>query len=405
MKVLLFCQSIVSCWNNGHAHFLRGVTRELLRLGVKVVVYEPKDGWSRMNAVKDGGAAVLAEAAKLVSGATVHTYDVNRIDLDRATDGADLVVVQEWNAPALIAAIGQHRVAGARYVLLFHDSHHRSVTAPDEIDCTDLDGYDGVLAFGEAVRQIYLKHGWTRRAFTWHEAADTTLFRPPPYPPPQAGEDRSNYPPPLAVEGREGAAPQDTDLIWIGNWGDDERSRELSTYLIEPAAVLGLRTRIYGVRYPDQVRRMLADRGIAYAGWLPNHRAPEAYSRARATVHIPRRPYCEALRGIPTIRVFEAMACGIPLISSPWHDEERLFPEGAYLDVATRSEMSDALSRVLRDKDLAKDLVATGLQTIRARHTCAHRVRGLLSIVEELGGRTMANAPSDAASAMQPVPQ
>jgi spore maturation protein CgeB len=380
MKVVLFCQSIVSCWNNGHAHFLRGVTRELLRLGVDVVVYEPKDGWSRMNAVKDGGAAALAEAAELMSGAEVHTYDAARIDLDRATDGADLVIVQEWNAPALVAAIGKHRIGGARYTLLFHDSHHRSVTAPGELDSSDLEGYDGVLAFGEVIRQIYLKRGWTRRAFTWHEAADTTLFRP-------------------------ATAQQDTDLIWIGNWGDDERSRELNTYLIEPAAALGLRTRIHGVRYPKQVRTMLADQGIAYAGWLPNHRAPQAYSRARATVHIPRRPYCEALRGIPTIRVFEALACGIPLISSPWHDEERLFPEGAYLSVATRSEMFDALSRVLRDKDLAQDLIVTGLRTIRTHHTCAHRVRQLLSIVEELGGRTMARTWPDAASATQPVSQ
>jgi len=380
MKVVLFCQSIVSCWNNGHAHFLRGVTRELLRLGVDVVVYEPKDGWSRMNAVKDGGAAALAEAAELMSGAEVHTYDAARIDLDRATDGADLVIVQEWNAPALVAAIGKHRIGGARYTLLFHDSHHRSVTAPGELDSSDLEGYDGVLAFGEVIRQIYLKRGWTRRAFTWHEAADTTLFRP-------------------------ATAQQDTDLIWIGNWGDDERSRELNTYLIEPAAALGLRTRIHGVRYPKQVRTMLADQGIAYAGWLPNHRAPQAYSRARATVHIPRRPYCEALRGIPTIRVFEALACGIPLISSPWHDEERLFPEGAYLSVATRSEMFDALSRVLQDKDLAQDLIVTGLRTIRTHHTCAHRVRQLLSIVEELGGRTMARTWPDAASATQPVSQ
>jgi spore maturation protein CgeB len=364
----------------------------LLRLGVEVVVYEPKDGWSRMNAVSDGGAAALAEASALVSGAAVRTYDVNHFDIDQATDGADVAIVQEWNAPALIAAIGQHRVGGARYALLFHDSHHRSVTAPGDLGSFDLDGYDGVLAFGEAIRQIYLKRGWTQRAFTWHEAADTTLFQPPP-----------PYPPPLAGEGREGVQ-QDTDLIWIGNWGDDERSHELTTYLIEPAAALGLRTRIHGVRYPDEVRTMLADRGIAYAGWLPNHRAPEAYARARVTVHVPRRPYCDALRGIPTIRVFEAMACGIPLISSPWRDEERLFPEGAYIGVATRSEMCDALSRVLRDKDLAQDLIATGLRAIRARHTCAHRVRQLLSIVEELGGRTVREMRPDAASTTQPVP-
>ncbi len=378
MKVVLFCQSILSCWNNGHAHFLRGVARELMRLGVEVVVYEPKDGWSRMNAVKDGGTAVLAEAAQLVSGAAVHTYDPGHIDIDHATDGADVVIVQEWNAPAVIAAIGRHRSGGARYVLLFQDSHHRSITAPDEIDSSDLEGYDGVLAFGEVIRQIYLKRGWTRRAFTWHEAADTTLFRPI-------------------------TAEQDTDLIWIGNWGDDERSRELSTYLIEPAVALGLRTRIYGVRYPEQVCAMLASCGIGYAGWLPNHRAPEAYSRARATVHVPRRPYSEALPGIPTIRVFEALACGVPLICSPWHDEEHLFPEGAYLTAASQTEMSDALSRVLHDRDLANDIATTGLRVIVARHTCAHRVRQLLSIVQELGGRTIAKAQPDAELAIQPV--
>ena len=43
------------------------------------------------------------------------------------------------------------------------------------------------------------------------------------------------------------------------------------------------------------------------------------------TVHVPRRPYVDALPGIPTIRVFEALACGIPLVSAPWRDEEGLF--------------------------------------------------------------------------------
>src|SRR5258708_33332467 len=130
MKVVLFCQSIVSCWNNGHAHFLRGITRELLRLGVEVVVYEPKDGWSRMNAVRDGGAAAIAEAAALVSGAAVHTYDVDHIDLDQATDGADVAVLQERPTPGLIPAMGRHRVDGGRSRLPFHDSHRRSGTQP-----------------------------------------------------------------------------------------------------------------------------------------------------------------------------------------------------------------------------------------------------------------------------------
>jgi spore maturation protein CgeB len=362
MNVVLFYQSFVSCWNNGHAHFVRGIARELTRGGHRVAVYEPRDGWSRMNAIKDGGAATLEVAATLVPQVALHSYQEDALDLDSVTDGADLVIVQEWNTPALVAALGRHRASGGRYILLFHDSHHRSVTAPADLDDFDLDGYDGVLAFGEIVRQVYLQRGWARRTFTWHEAADTELFRPL-----------------LHVQ-------KGIDLIWIGNWGDEERTRELHEFLIDPASELGVRTRIHGVRYPSAVRDMLVRRGIDYAGWLPNHHAPQAYARSRATVHVPRRPYSEALPGIPTIRVFEALACGIPLISSPWRDADALFPEGAYLPVRDGADTRVALRAVLQDRDLSASLIETGVRAIAARHTCAHRVAELLSIVAVLSG-------------------
>ncbi len=368
MKVVLFCQSFLSCWNNGHAHFLRGIARELMRLGHDVHVYEPEDGWSRMNATKDSGTPVLEEAAALVPGVTIHVYRESELDVDRVTDGAALLIAQEWNTPALIASLGRHRAAGGDYTLLFHDNHHRSITAPAELQKFDLDGYDGVLAFGESIRHAYLKQGWARRAFTWHEAADTALFRPLP------------------------GHPKEIDLIWIGNWGDEERTRELGTFLFRPAGDLGLRARVHGVRYPQAAREVLAVHGIEYAGWLPNHRAPKAYAQARATVHIPRRPYVEALPGIPTIRVFEALACGIPLICSPWRDEEGLFPKDTYLTARDGAEMSKALSRVVEDESVARDLSARGVRAIAARHTCAHRVRELLCIVERLRGNAIASA-------------
>ncbi len=380
MKIVLFCHSILSCWNNGHAHFLRGVARELLRRGHEVHVYEPGDGWSRMNAMKDGGTGVLEEAAVATRGVAVHTYRDDSVDLDRATDGAALIVVQEWTAPAVVAALGRHRAAGGRYLLLFHDSHHRSVTAPAQLEAFDLDGYDSVLAFGEVIRQAYLKHGWARRAFTWHEAADTALFRP------------------LA------AKRKDVDLIWIGNWGDEERSRELHSFLIEPASALGLRTRIHGVRYPEPVRACLAARGIDYAGWLPNHRAPEAYARARATVHVPRKPYCDALPGIPTIRVFEALACGIPLVSAPWRDEEHLFPAGAYLAAADGAAVRAGLALLLHDAEFARQQVEIGLRAISDRHTCAHRVDQLMTIAAALSGAERFAARRSPQAALQVRP-
>ena len=131
-----------------------------------------------------------------------------------------------------------------------------------------------------------------------------------------------------------------SDLVWIGNWGDDERTEELIEFLIEPVRRLGLKADVYGVRYPESARRLLAEAGIAYQGWLPNFRVPEVFARARMTVHVPRRPYAHRLPGIPTIRPFEALACGIPLICAPWKDCEGLFRPGEdYLVASDGDEM------------------------------------------------------------------
>ena len=202
--------------------------------------------------------------------------------------------------------------------------------------------------------------------WTWHEAADVRVFSP-----------RRR----VALPSR-GA---DGDLVWIGNWGDEERSAELREYLIRPARELRLRARVHGVRYPDAARRELAAAGIAYAGWLPNYEAPRLFARHRVTVHVPRRPYVEALRGIPTIRVFEALACGIPLVSSWWEDAERLFRPGEdYLVARSPAQMTRMLRDVLEDRGLARELARHGLETIRARHTCAHRVTELLAIANDI---------------------
>jgi hypothetical protein len=49
MRIVIFCHSLISDWNHGNAHFLRGVVAELLDRSHEVAVYEPADGWSRQN--------------------------------------------------------------------------------------------------------------------------------------------------------------------------------------------------------------------------------------------------------------------------------------------------------------------------------------------------------------------
>lgn len=364
MRVVLFVHSLLSDWNHGNAHFLRGVAAELQARGHEVRLFEPRDAWSLRNLLADHGETALDGFRAAYPTLSSRRYDLETLDLDEALDDADLVLVHEWSDHGLVKRIGEHRQAG-NYRLLFHDTHHRAVSAPEQMAAYDLSGYDGVLAFGGVIRDLYLERGWAERAWTWHEAADVRVFHP------------------IAGESREG------DLIWIGNWGDEERTAELHEFLIGPAR--GLRARVHGVRYPDDARAALAEAGIEYAGWLANHQVPRAFARFRVTVHVPRRPYVESLPGIPTIRPFEALACGIPLVSAPWDDAEELFTPGEDFLVAENGEaMKRRLRDVLGDPDLARHLSEHGRRTILERHTCAHRVDELLAIDAELRGAPLA---------------
>jgi spore maturation protein CgeB len=147
------------------------------------------------------------------------------------------------------------------------------------------------------------------------------------------------------------------------------------------------------VRYPDAVRHRLAVDGIEYGGWLPNFEVPQVFARFRCTVHVPRRAYRRALSGIPTIRMFEALACGIPLITAPWEDCEALFRPGTdYLVANNGEEMRSLLREVLGDAQRAAELSRNGLETIALRHTCRHRVAELLAIVADVRRGATSNA-------------
>jgi spore maturation protein CgeB len=365
MNIVYFMHSLVSCWNHGNAHFLRGVVRELLARGHDVRVFEPQDGWSRTHLLQEQGPVSLdlfrARFPELRSVCFGEDADLNEM-----VDGTDLVLVHEWTEPAMVAKLNQIRKHGGKFLLFFHDTHHRAVSDPEALTQYDITAFDGVLAFGAALRDVYSRAGWGERAFVWHEAADTKLFHPL-YEP---GE-------------RDG-------LVWIGNWGDDERSKELQSFLLEPVASLGVSLDMYGVRYPPSALALAEQHGARYRGWLPNCEVPTVFSRHRATVHIPRRFYAGELPGIPTIRVFEALACGIPLVCSPWDDVEGLFEPGQdFLMARNAAEMTQHLLALMSDGAMRENQVAHGLSTVLSRHTCSHRVDELLQIVERVGGRAI----------------
>jgi spore maturation protein CgeB len=124
--------------------------------------------------------------------------------------------------------------------------------------------------------------------------------------------------------------------------------------------------------------------GIEYAGWIPNYEVPHIFSKYRLTVHVPRKIYSRQLPGIPTIRVFEALACGIPLISAPWNDTERLFTRADFLAARSGEEMEAQISWVLHNEAAAREIASHGRRTVLEQHTCSHRADELLQIVDNV---------------------
>ena len=361
-KRILYCaHSIRSDWNNGNAHFLRGLLRGLHALGHAVTAFEPADSWSYTHLLGEGerGQRSLAQFAAAYPELDVRTY-THTGELAAAAREADVVIVHEWSERSLIDEVLALRTR-LGFRALFHDTHHRASSNPEQLRQLRVEEFDGVLAFGEALRTLYRERWGFHRVWTLHEAADISVFTP-----------RT----PQAVT---------RDLVWIGNWGDNERTEELEQYLLAPARLLPARDAlIYGVRYPEQGLDALARSGVQYGGYLANLDAPEAFAGARCTVHVPRRQYASALPGIPTIRVFEALACGIPLISAPWRDTEQLFCPHDFAFAHTTEEVQALLRELVRDDGAREQRAAQGLATVRARHTTAHRAEQLSGILDEV---------------------
>jgi spore maturation protein CgeB len=363
-RFALFYQSLVSDWNHGNAHFLRGLMRALQARGHSTICYEQADNWSLSNLLSLNPRAI-AQFRDAFPDLVFETYRLDDAEafLRQRLAHADVAIVNEWNEPDVVRLIGRLcRELGVTAV--FHDTHYRVVLDADYRDRLGLEQFDHILAFSPSVAERYRALDFSNVSVL-HEAADITVFKP-------------------------SHVPKSTDVVFVGNYGDGDRSAEIEDYVFGPRQRLpGLRYAMYGVRYPEAVvARLNNGLDISYRGWLANADVPGVYSAARTVLHVPRRQYVELLPGTPTIRVFEALATRACLISLPWQDTDRLFSAGEDFAVANSpDEMRDVIDWLCRD-DAARDRIAEhGYQTILARHTCGHRADELLLLLDQRGSR------------------
>lgn len=359
MRFVLFYQSVISDWNHGNAHFLRGLMRALGGRGHDVVCYEQVDNWSLANLLLEAPNAISQFEARFPE----LRYERYRLGsglegfLSERLAEADVAIVHEWNDPTVIGLIG--RLGGRIGVrTLFHDTHYRVVLQREYREQLELERFDDILAYSPSVAERYAGLGF-RNVHVVHEAADMTIFRP------------------LEVPGRD-------DVVFVGNYGDGDRNEQLEAFVFGPRRALRhLRFAMYGVRYPEGVlERMRNGLDVAFRGRVANVDVPSVYGGAKVVLHVPRRQYVELLPGTPTIRVFEALGCGACLVSLPWPDTDGLFTAGQDYAVArTPGEMRELIDWLCRDAAARARFGCHGRETILARHTCDHRAEQLLEIL------------------------
>jgi spore maturation protein CgeB len=353
MKIVFFGRSLLSDLGD-EIHFLRGIAGELCDRGSEVVFYEPE----RASDGSTGGAT--RELGKLYPTLRVESFDPAAFDPAQAVDRASLVVVHELSEPAVVSALGKLRLNSRGWELFFHDTHRAGLSEKGAL-WPDLTGYDAVLACAEALRERYVSAGWARRAFTWHEAADIRIWKP---------ERELESGVHVTALG---------DVVWEEPEGDEPTPELWREFLLRPLSALRLGASAFGARYSSSSILELKRAGIDYLGAIPNHRLPEAFRRHRVAVHVPGLRTRE-LSGMPSIRFFEALACGVPLVSAPWSDAEELFRRGDYVTVQNSEQMKATLRDLVCNPALRDAIASRGLETILARHTCAHRADELLSI-------------------------
>ena len=201
-RIAYFAHTLRSDWNNGNAHFLRGLVRALMAMGHDVAVFEPELGWSVENLREEAlGSASLEQFATLYPELAIQTYTGHRSRAEwrERLSAAQIVIVHEWNPPELAdLLLALREELGFR--LLFHDTHHRASSSPAQLELFQLRRFDGIVAFGESLRTIYRERFSLERVWTLHEAADTSVFYPIP------------------------SHEKTSELVWIGNWGENERA-------------------------------------------------------------------------------------------------------------------------------------------------------------------------------------
>jgi len=368
MKLVIFGLTVTSSWGNGHATIWRGLCRALARRGHRVHFFEHDVPWYAgtrdLHSLPDPGLLTLySDFAEI------------RTEARRALASADLALVTSYCPDAIEAS--RLLLDSSAAIRAFYDldtpvtlDRLQQTGSVDYLPPEGLGGFDLVLSYtgGQALDDLRSRLG-AREAIPLYGSVDPETHFPVP------GTDEFRC-----------------DLSYLGTFAED-RQAALERLFVEPARLLPKRRFLMaGAQYPQEFPWAP---NIFFARHLPPLQHPAFFCSSRATLNVTRGAmarygYC------PSGRLFEAAACGVPLLSDEWVGLDEFFTPGAeFLPVRTAQDVVEALER--SDGELARIGQAARDRAL-AEHTADHRARQLEDLCTSWGAASANPSAAQAAS-------
>lgn len=346
LRIVILGLSITSSWGNGHATTYRGLVRELEQRGHDVLFLERDVPWYAEN--RD-----LPEPPYGTTRLYASFDELQDRYLDEVRD-ADLVIVGSYVPEGV--RVGDWVQREARGLKAFYDIDTPVTLAKlargehEYLHARQIPKYDLYLSFtgGPTLKRLERHYG-SPRARVLYCSFDPALYFPDPQ-------------------------PLRWDLGYMGTYSDD-RQPSVKTFLLDTARRHPQgRFVVAGPQYPGTDAWPA---NVAYEPHLPPSEHRRFYNSQRFTLNVTRKDMIAA-GWSPSVRLFEAAACGTPIISDRWPGiESLLVPHQEILLVDRTLDVLDTLERCGEDERLR--IAERARKRILAEHTAAHRAAELES--------------------------
>jgi spore maturation protein CgeB len=350
VKLVVFGLTITTSWGNGHATLWRGLAAALARRGHRLDFFERDLPYY----------APHRDLLEVPGGGTLHLYTGwDEREARAALRGADTAIVTSYcpDGPAAAAAVADCEGP----VKIFYDmdtpvtvERARAGLPVEYIGPRGLRDFDVVLSFTgggalDALRDLF----GARKTATLYGSVDPNVHRPADAIPRFRG-----------------------DFSYLGTWAAN-RQEAVDRLFLEPARRMkNSRFMIGGAQYPPDFPWT---ENIFYVNHLPPVEHPAFFCSSPLTLNVTRAPMA-AMGHCPSGRLFEAAACGVPVITDYWDGIDAFFRPGEEILVARGAD--DVVAAVSRSpEDLARIGHAARERTLQ-EHTAVSRAEELIRIIE-----------------------